>query len=354
MLFMLQIKNKIPEELKTCKPQDLINVLLAPTLFHIEGAKKPALFISAMLHGNEPTGLYVIQELLKHYDTAQWPRETYFFIGNVWAAKESKRRLDHQPDFNRVWRNGDLPENKMAMAVMEIVNPSSLFAVIDIHNNTGRNPHYAVVESLGVGHLNLASLFGRECLYFSEQDYTCSETLGRYCPAVTIETGQPGSVEGVAHALEFVNMLMQMEELPSKPLSELDLSVLHSFGTLRLEPRSQVGIGVEDGDICFDNDFDLMNFKVVPAGTVFGHYKNDHYLKFFDNHGNDVTETFFEHRGGKIMSRVSMVPTMLKLDKDVLKTNCVGYAMSRVDLTAPSLTAPSLTAPFSSTLRSVS
>jgi hypothetical protein len=290
-----------------------------------------------MIHGNEPTGLLVIQELIKRYGTREWPRETYIFIGNVWAAKENKRRLDHQPDFNRIWKNGELAENKMAMAIMDAVKPKSLFAAIDIHNNTGRNPHYAIVHEFEQDQLNLAALFSPTCLYFSEPDYTCSEAFGHFCPAVTIEAGLPGNSAGNAHALEFVTTVLNCDVLPQTPVAQLELNVLSSLGTILLEPGSEVGIKPEEGDICFEPDFDLMNFKLVPAGTVFGFYRGDHRLKFFDDFGKDKTNDFFCHESGKILTRVVMVPTMLKTDKHVLKANCVGYAMQPMDLQRPSL-----------------
>lgn len=329
---MFKLRKEFPKELLTCEPQDVLDILEAPTLFYFTGTKKPAVFISAFMHGNETTGFYVFQELIRRHGANQWPRDVYFFISNVWAAKEGKRRLDHQPDFNRIWKDGELPENKMAMAVMKAVQPKSLFAVIDIHNNAGRNPHYGIVHGLGETHLNLAALFDKTCLYFSEPDYTCSDAFGHFCPAVTIEAGLPGNLAGITHALEFVDHVMNLKGLPDKSLPDLDLDILSSLGTVLLESRSQVGIKPEAGDICFEKDFDLMNFKLVPAGSVFGYYTGAHRLKFIDDHGRDGTDGFFEHRGGKIMTRHAMVPVMLKTDKHVLKTNCVGYAMLPMDL----------------------
>lgn len=329
---MFQTLTNIPEALFDCQPADVLDILGKPTLFHFSGKKKPALFISAFIHGNEVTGFMVFQELIKRYGSNNWPRETYFLIGNVWAAKENLRRLDHQPDFNRVWRDGPLSENKMAMDIMDVVNPDSLFAAVDIHNTTGRNPHYIISESLELKHLNLAALFGRNCLYFSEPEYTLSETFGKHCPAVTIEAGASGSAEGVAHTLDYINSVLRLDTIPEKNVSELDLVVLHSHGTVRLMDESSVGIGDEEGDICFSDDFDLLNFREFSAGTEFGQYRGEHRLKVNNDDKADITHDVFEHRDGKIISRVGFTPVMLKTDKRALKTNCVGYVMKRMDL----------------------
>ena len=48
------------------------------------------------------------------------------------------------------------------------VSREAPYASIDIHNNTGNNPHYACVTSLNDRDLHLARLFSRTIVYFKK------------------------------------------------------------------------------------------------------------------------------------------------------------------------------------------
>ena len=63
-----------------------------PTLVHLEGKSPQHLFLSILLHGNEYTGLKVIQRLLRACE-GELPRSILLFIGNVRAAERNLRFL---------------------------------------------------------------------------------------------------------------------------------------------------------------------------------------------------------------------------------------------------------------------
>ena len=83
---MLNEMNHIPDEFLEAKAEDLHEVLKTPTLFHLEGVNPQPLFICTLLHGNETTGLYAIQRLLKKYKEQALPRAISLFVGNIAAA----------------------------------------------------------------------------------------------------------------------------------------------------------------------------------------------------------------------------------------------------------------------------
>ena len=99
--------NEIPDGLLDVESAGLFDLLGGPALIHLEGKRKDSLFVSVMLHGNETTGLLVIQQILRHYQDAELPRSLSIFIGNVTAAEQGLRALPGQPDFNRIWGYGD-------------------------------------------------------------------------------------------------------------------------------------------------------------------------------------------------------------------------------------------------------
>lgn len=323
---MLTILNHIPKELLDIKSTDLHTIFSGPTLIHLQGKKNPPVLISCLMHGNEFTGLLALQALMKKYGESNWPRSVFLFFGNIDAAKANRRHLDGQPDYNRNWIKGDLPENQMTQEVVRVTTEAGLFATVDIHNNTGRNPHYSIISVDDVRHKNLAALFGDVCMFFAEPIGTNTQAFMKHCPSVTLEAGQPGKPDGTEHVLDFLEKVLALDEISDQP-SQDKLKLIEMMGTVKLKKETSVGVGDEDGDIRFEPDFDLMNFKEMPAGTFWGYYRGDHRFEYKDTKGVDRSDEIFDYKDGKIITKVATIPSMLKLDKNVLKSNCVGYLM---------------------------
>ena len=148
---MLQQLYELPEGLLETESYELEAALGAPTLLHLPGRREPALFISVLMHGNETVGWDAVRRLLERYRNGsgfELPRSVTIFIGNVKAAAAGVRRLDGQPDYNRVWPGSDrppTPEHSLMQQVVEIMAARGAFASVDMHNNTGVNPHYGLV-----------------------------------------------------------------------------------------------------------------------------------------------------------------------------------------------------------------
>ncbi len=148
---MLTQYDALPPGLLDLPAARLGEVLPGPALIHLPGRRTPPLFVSVLLHGNEDTGWLAAQSVLKKYATAELPRALSLFIGNVEAARSGLRRLDGQPDYNRVWPGSEEAhpaELAMMRQVVDVMRARGVFASIDIHNNTGLNPHYACVNRL--------------------------------------------------------------------------------------------------------------------------------------------------------------------------------------------------------------
>ena len=132
--------NAVPSGLLEVDSMQLGSLLPKPTLIHLPGKLTEPLFISVLLHGNEPTGFLAVQQLLKKYLHRELPRSLALFFGNIDAAAQNARRLEHQPDYNRIWPGTELPaspETEMAAAVITTMRERRVFASIDVHNNTG-------------------------------------------------------------------------------------------------------------------------------------------------------------------------------------------------------------------------
>ena len=107
---MLTVVEEVPHRFLDLGAHEIYRVLPGPTLMHLPGRREPPLFVSVLLHGNEDTGLRDMQGLLRKYAGQELPRALSLFVGNVEAARRRARSLDHQPDYNRIWRDGTTPE----------------------------------------------------------------------------------------------------------------------------------------------------------------------------------------------------------------------------------------------------
>ena len=332
---MLQIYDQLPEGLLQRDANRLHEVLSGPSLIHVAGQKPDTLFVSVLLHGNETTGWEAVRELLHKYEKQPLPRSMCLFIGNVAAARYGQRHLAEQPDYNRIWKSdGDLPEHNLARQVIEYVSKLELFAAVDIHNNTGKNPHYACVNRLDQSYLHLATLFGRTVVYFIKPDTVLSMAMAPLCPAVTVECGQPGMPQGTSHMLDYLDACLHLSEFPQHPVTPQDLDLFHTVATVKLPPEVGVGFGDEGVDVTLLPDIDRFNFNELPAGTAFGQVSTSGMQPFIvrDEQNRDVTARFFEINGHWIQTRTPVMPSMLTLDLEIIKQDCLCYLMERFPL----------------------
>ena len=332
---MLRIYEQLPEGLLQRDAAHLHEILSGPSLIHLAGEKSDTLFVSVLLHGNETTGWEAVRELLKKFEARPLPRSMCLFIGNVAAAHYGQRHLDDQPDYNRIWKgDGDSAEEQMAQQVIEHVSKLELFAAVDIHNNTGKNPHYACVNRLDQSYLHLATLFGRTVVYFIKPDTVMSMAMAPLCPAVTVECGQPGMPQGTSHVLDYLDACLHLSDFPKHPVTPHDIDLFHTVATVKVPAGLDVVFGNEGADISLLPDIDRFNFTELPAGTAFGQVSAVGLQPFTvrDEQNRDVTARFFEINGHWIQTRTPVMPSMLTLDLEIIKQDCFCYLMERFPL----------------------
>ncbi len=325
----------IPEALFTCSPQQLHDILPNPTLLHLKGKAGQPLFISGLLHGNEPTGFLAIQMLLNKYKTTELPRPVSIFFGNTLAASHGLRRLDDQPDFNRIWPGTDAPdstEKRIAAEIITTMKTRNLFASIDIHNNTGLNPHYACINKLDNRFLQLASLFGHLIVYFIRPKGVLSAAFAELCPSVTLECGRPGQKHGVEHAFDYLDSCLHLHELSDQPVTHQHIDLFHTVAQVTVPEATRYSFTDPGCDLLLDEELERMNFTEIPPGTVFGKVKADRAIPVIakDEQGNDVTEQFFQVKNQELFIQRKTMPSMLTLDERVIRQDCLCYLMERL------------------------
>ncbi|WP_331001623.1 M14 family metallopeptidase [Methylicorpusculum oleiharenae] len=330
----------LPEGVLDATPELLVNHLPQPALIHLSGKQAAPLFVSVLLHGNEPAGLLAVQALLKKYQNRSLPRSISIFFGNVHAAGEGLRRLKDQPDYNRIWPGTELPdspETKIAQDIVDVMRAKNVFASIDIHNNTGLNPHYACINKLDNRFLQLASLFGRLVVYFTRPKGVQSAAFAELCPAVTLECGKPGQLHGVEHALEYLNSCLNLSGLPDHPVHEQDIDVYHTVAQVKVADSVKFSFQEPESDLLLDPDIERMNFNEISAGTVLGRVNGSLSMPLIalDESGHDISTLFFQIQGGELSVIRKAMPSMLTLDERVIRQDCFCYLMERLQQLAP-------------------
>ena len=332
---MLTIRDTLPDEFLYASSGSLHQLLPAPTLIHLPGRRTEPVFVAVLLHGNEDVGLKAVQTVLGQYAGRVLPRAVSLFIGNVQAAAMGVRYLEGQPDYNRIWPGTDRaggPEHAMTAEVVEQMRVRRVFASIDIHNNTGFNPHYGCVNSLEQPFLHLAALFSRVVVYFKRPLGVQSAAFAKLCPSVTVECGKPGNVSGEEHAAAFIEAALHLDHFPEHPVPAHDIDLYHTVATVKVPADVRFAFGSADADVWFEHELDRMNFRDLPAGTRLAHVAGacKKPLQAWDEEGREVAERYFEVRDGELRTRCPITPSMLTLNETIIRQDCLGYLMERL------------------------
>jgi len=325
-----------PEAFLNCKPDELYGLLGRPTLIHLQGDRPEPLFICTLLHGNETTGIYALQQLLKKYSHSGLPRSVSIFIGNVEAAAQGQRRLDRQADYNRIWPGTHehfLAEAHAMQQVTDSMRQRQVFASIDIHNNTGRNPHYGCINKLDHRYLALAGMFSNTVVYFTTPKGVQSAAFAELCPAVTLECGQPGEASGVSHALRYLEACLQLEDIP--PHVHEHINLYHTVARVTIPEGYSFGFA-DDATINLLPEIENYNFIDLQPGTPMAKFEPDSsaYLEAWGEDDRELGREFFDYRDDCILLKKHVMPSMLTVNTTIIRQDCLCYLMEKISIPA--------------------
>lgn len=331
----LKLLNEIPQGLFDCKASDLHKLLGGPTLIDIKGESDQTIFMTSLLHGNETSSFEVVKNVLKPYRNSKPPKNIIVFFGNTVAAEKELRHLPDQPDFNRIWEPGPLEENQLAMDVLDYAKTKKMFASLDIHNNTGKNPNYGCINYLDEEFLKMASHFADTTVFFTEPHNANSIAFGRLCPAMTIEAGLSGSVEGIEETTNLANYLLHTDKIEWNEKRK-NFEIFHTIARLLVHNEARVDFNFDlndNVDLSFLTDLDDNNFKILKKGTVIGKAHNLDLLRVKNNQEHDITDEFLKLEDNLIITSRTFVPSMLTQLVYVIKEDCLGYVMELMNPT---------------------
>jgi succinylglutamate desuccinylase len=339
MKSKLTILDHIPSAFLSISHHEIKDLFDTPTLIHLKGEKQPALFISILLHGNEFSGLQIMQDILKKYQTTEGyklPREIWLFIGNVDAAQMGVRVRDGQIDFNRAWPGTADPDSDTAVLIREVmdrITQEALFASIDLHNNTGQNPPYGCISVVNEKNKYLSSFFNHIAMVFQSPKGVSTMAFDELCPAITLECSTPGNAPARRRAFELIDDLMHMDHFPEKPLPVHDLQLVKNSATLKINSGVTFCFEEEEYsdtlgyDLTLVGNFDHHNFTLLERGEVFAHTTVDKPLIATDPEGKDITDVLIENKEGKISLKETLMPAMISMDKKIVLQDCLCYLL---------------------------
>lgn len=333
------ILDQLPEGLLDSPASELHRILDGPTLIHLPGRRPQPVFVSVLQHGNEISGWDAVRRLLKgRYARDPLPRSVVLLIANVRAASRNRRHLTDQPDFNRCWPGSDIdpgPWQALFEAITRHVRALKPMASVDIHNNTGQNPHYAAVNYLDPASLRLAALFSRTVIHFTRPGGVQSMAFGAFCPAVTLECGPPWQLDGTDHALAFLDSVLNLERIPPELPSPENLELFQMVATVNVRPEVPFGFEPEPCALALRADLDGLNFRELPPGTRLGTISGNHDmpLSAVTHDGVDVSRRWLAVTGSALETTRPLMPAMLTTDKHVIRQDCLCYLMERIPAT---------------------
>jgi hypothetical protein len=320
-----------PAGLERVGPRTLHQILPGPSLIEVEGERDEPLFISALLHGNETTSFEVLQYLAARYAQRRPPRKLLIFVGNVAAAAEGRRLLPGQMDFNRIWADGRTAWHGLAEQVLGIARSSELFASIDIHNNTGRNPYYGCINALRPADLQLAAAFAPLGVFYLNPPTAQSIAFARLCPAITLECGRSGDAGGRDAAIHLVEWALRLQGFARQSPTQDQLRLFQTVGRVSVAADCTLSFAGEEAELCLAENFEEHNFSQLPAGSSFGQVRGSRLpLRVLDEHEHDLTADFLEQQDGTIRLRRPVTPAMITSDIQAIRQDCLCYFMQPV------------------------
>jgi len=337
---MIKQLNTLPSGILELTADQLYTKLDNHTLVHLKGKIERPIFISILQHGDEHTGWDALKDYLNNHQH-QLPRSISILFGNIQAARYNVRQLDDQPDFNRSWPsklNLQDPIANIMTEITDIMKQKKPFASVDIHNNSGRNPHYSGINSLDKEFLNLASLFSDTMMYFTSPVGIQSGTFAKFCPSVTVECGLSGASDGREQTHTFLELLFGQYNLNQVPGVLEHQRVFKIKATVKIKPEISISFGDSDTDFILVKDLDVLNFHVIEEGEEFGQLSqklmNENIMPFIvtDQNNNDITDQYFKIKGNKICCQSSFIPSMITQNIKAIRQDCLCYIMQSIDV----------------------
>ncbi len=325
--MQVRLLETLPEGLLDMDSTQLVTVLEGPSMIRIAGKRASPVLVSVLLHGDETSGWDGVRMLLQKNPVPA--RSLILLIGNIAAASQGVRTLPHQPDYNRIWHHDAGEESMLCRSVLNALEGVNLYATVDLHNNTGWNPHYSILSRLHPDSLSLAALFSSRVVHVIQPDTTLANAFHHRCPTVTLELGPIGDPHGAQLARNYLETLLS---LPTLPAADRNILTLYQpLGRVEIDP---------DLPFSFDNEktqtpliltgSEAMNFQELERGYPFAICTQDDTIRVISPTDQDVTTEYLQRTHNRILIRQPLVQAMYTRNKDAIRQDCLCYFMEPI------------------------
>jgi len=332
---LLARRDRLPAGFLDASAPQLHRVLPEPTLLRLDGRAGAPLLVVVLQHGHEDTGLAAVQRMLRAHGDRPLPRPMWLFIANPQAARLASRRIPGGRDLNRCWPGTAEPachETRLLTEVFETIVREPLFASIDLHNTTGASPYHVGINTLAPRTLQLASWYARTLVYFERPRGAQSLALTPYCPAVTLECGQPGAPAAVEHTRRFLAQCLASDSILSEAPAASAIDVYRSIARVVIAEGIAFDFGFEaTAALALHPALDALNFRDLPAGSVLARTRTDKApIRAIGADGVDRTADLFTWADGFLRLRRHLMPSLLSRDAQIVREDCLGQLMERI------------------------
>ena len=327
-------KDPAPGELGS-DAREFLKRLPGPTHIHVSGnTSSRSRVLVTLLHGNEPSGLFAIFELLRM--GIKPVMDIHCFIASVDAAKQEPgfvyRMLPHHRDLNRCFRPpfGESEEELLAKAILDTINQIKPECVIDIHNTSGSSPGFGVTTFIDDRHDALVSLFTSRMIITDLKLGALMEISETHFPTVTIECGGVSDPESNRVATEGLIKYFSYENVLAAPHGEIELDIFHHPMRMELKDDCEIAFGdhslVPDG-VTLLSDIEHYNFDKVHAGTILGFVPLglEKCLSLKDANGKDRIGEYFQVEAVSLQASRDLKLFMVTTNPEIARKDCLFY-----------------------------
>ncbi len=320
---------------------EFLSILKQPTWITIEGVDNSrSRAIVTLLHGNEPSGLKAIHQLLVN-DFRQGRRPATrlgILVAAVDAALAppvlSHRYLPHEHDLNRCFsENSQVAEGqrRLTQNILQLLHEFQPEAVIDTHNTSSHSQPFCVAVQDTESIKRLASFFAPTLAILDQKLGTLMEHTRDDMLIVTVEFGSLMDPNADALAYQTLRQFVQASQLSDLAKDELHC-LIHP---LRLETQRQLKVAYSSSvnhaaDLTMINTLDRLNFQPLEAGITLGWFKQgaEHrHLVARTASGMDRFDACFSQANGILKTRIPMTIFMATTDSTVANNDCLLYFM---------------------------
>ena len=314
---------------------EFLHLLSGPTHIKITGKDRSrSRAVVTLLHGNEPSGLHGVYEILR---LGLKPAvDIHIYIGSVDAAKQAPgfiyRMLPHHKDLNRCFKSpfGETEQDHLAKEIIESLKTIHPECVIDIHNTSGSSPSFGVTTFMDSAHDALVSLFTHRMIVTDLSLGALMEISETMMPTVTIECGGVQDPESNLMVTEGLGRYLTYDDVLSVGHTDMSLEFFHNPIRLELKEGSEIAYGdhclLEDG-VTLLPEIEHFNFGFVTPdsrlGFVYGDIEQN--LTAKDMEGRELIGEYFELREGELYPKKILKLFMVTTNPEIARKDCLFY-----------------------------